>query len=211
MNIFVLSEDPIEAARAHLDKHVVKMIVEYAQLLSTAHRLLDGEKYALQSEERYAAGKKPKFVYSLPGENAVLVDGKIQIRNQRCYNVTHQNHPSAVWTRESKENYSWLSELFKATAAEYTHRYGRIHNTWAKHGKFLMTTPKKIPNAARTPFALAMPDEFKDENAVQAYRNYYLGPKATFAKWTNRPAPAWFKDTYKDYNASDFERPARAR
>ena len=28
--------------QVHLDKHVVKMPIEYAQLLSTAHRLLDG-------------------------------------------------------------------------------------------------------------------------------------------------------------------------
>ena len=32
-------------AKQHVDKHVVKMIVEYAQLLSTAHRVLDGEEY----------------------------------------------------------------------------------------------------------------------------------------------------------------------
>lgn len=28
-------------ANAHVDKHVVNMILEYAQLLSTAHRVLD--------------------------------------------------------------------------------------------------------------------------------------------------------------------------
>lgn len=37
MNIFVLASDPEECARYHCDKHVVKMVVEYAQLLSTAH------------------------------------------------------------------------------------------------------------------------------------------------------------------------------
>ena len=42
MNIFYLSSNPGECARQHCDKHVVKMIVEYAQLMSTAHRLLDG-------------------------------------------------------------------------------------------------------------------------------------------------------------------------
>lgn len=41
VNIFYLSNDPVEAARWHLDRHVVKMILEYAQLLSTAHRILD--------------------------------------------------------------------------------------------------------------------------------------------------------------------------
>ena len=42
MNIFYLSSCPAEAAESHNDKHCVKMILEYAQMLSTAHRELDG-------------------------------------------------------------------------------------------------------------------------------------------------------------------------
>lgn len=41
MNIFFLSKDPLECAQLHCNKHCVKMIIEYAQLLSTAHRVLD--------------------------------------------------------------------------------------------------------------------------------------------------------------------------
>lgn len=37
MNIFFLDPQPEIAARMHCDKHVCKMIVEYAQMLSTAH------------------------------------------------------------------------------------------------------------------------------------------------------------------------------
>ena len=44
MNIFVLDKNPIRAAQLQCDKHVVKMIVESAQMLSTAHRILDGTK-----------------------------------------------------------------------------------------------------------------------------------------------------------------------
>lgn len=36
MNIFILSEDPIEAAQFQCDKHVVKMILESAQMLCSA-------------------------------------------------------------------------------------------------------------------------------------------------------------------------------
>jgi Pyrimidine dimer DNA glycosylase len=43
MNIFVLDIDPVRCAQAHCDKHVIKMILETAQLLSTAHHVLDGE------------------------------------------------------------------------------------------------------------------------------------------------------------------------
>jgi hypothetical protein len=43
MNIFYLSEDPNEAAKMMYNKHVVKMILESAQLLCTAHIISDGE------------------------------------------------------------------------------------------------------------------------------------------------------------------------
>ena len=45
MNIFFLDENPVLAAHYHCDKHVPKMIVEYAQLMCTAHRLIDGKPY----------------------------------------------------------------------------------------------------------------------------------------------------------------------
>ena len=46
MNIFYLDKDPIIAAQMSCDKHVVKMILESAQMLSTTHRVLDGDEYA---------------------------------------------------------------------------------------------------------------------------------------------------------------------
>ena len=41
MNIFYLDKNPKIAAQMHCDKHVVKMVLEYAQILSTAHRVID--------------------------------------------------------------------------------------------------------------------------------------------------------------------------
>ena len=46
MNIFYLDRDPVIAAQMSCDRHVVKMILESAQMLSTAHRVLDGDEYA---------------------------------------------------------------------------------------------------------------------------------------------------------------------
>jgi len=43
MNIFYLSNEPDKCAQQHCDKHVVKMILETAQLLSNAHHMLDGD------------------------------------------------------------------------------------------------------------------------------------------------------------------------
>lgn len=53
MNIFFLSDDPYEAAEMQADKHVVKMILESAQLLSTAHRILDGDPLPDHRDEKF--------------------------------------------------------------------------------------------------------------------------------------------------------------
>jgi ribosomal protein L24E len=52
MNIFYLSRDPVEAAKLQCDRHVVKMILETAQLLSTAHVELDGRQVAYKATHK---------------------------------------------------------------------------------------------------------------------------------------------------------------
>lgn len=42
MNIFCTNKDPVQSAREHSYRHVIKMILEYSQILSTAHRVIDG-------------------------------------------------------------------------------------------------------------------------------------------------------------------------
>lgn len=46
-----------------------------------------------------------------------------------------------------------------------------------------------------TPFAQAMPDEYKNANdPVLAYRNYYLGEKRSFATWKEpSKQPDWWE------------------
>jgi hypothetical protein len=52
MNLFYLDRDPAEAARMQCDRHVVKMILETAQMLSTAHVELDGEQVAYKATHK---------------------------------------------------------------------------------------------------------------------------------------------------------------
>lgn len=192
MNIFVLSDDVSEAARMHLDRHVVKMVVEYAQLLSTAHRVLDGNR----QDFILPSGKKKTF-HLLNDEKTEVreIDGvfKRVIVSPNCYNITHQNHPSAVWARTTSANYQWLFDLFQELSAEYTFRYDKIHKTWHDLNAFLSKMPKNIMIGDRTVFPQAMGDEFKVPNdAIQSYRNYYNGAKAPFATWKKRETPDWF-------------------
>ena len=64
MNVFVLDDDPVVAAQLQCDKHVVKMIVESAQMLSTIHRMLDGTKEKRPSK----SGKRMVDYYRLHDE-----------------------------------------------------------------------------------------------------------------------------------------------
>jgi hypothetical protein len=185
MNIFFLDNNPVDCARQHCDKHVIKMILEYAQLLSTAHRVLDGKQLI---EQRNTNGKTRKIkVWKLESElDSVL------------YKATHSNHPSAVWVRESKQNYMWLANLLCYLCEEYTYRYGKTHKV-EKTGLcyiLLKNIPTNIPQFSITKCPLAMPDIYKIEgNIVDSYRNFYNKSKSRFATWKVRPTPLWFNPT----------------
>lgn len=189
MNIFYLSHDVDQCAQWHVDKHVVKMILETCQLLSTAHRLIDGTPTI---EKRYVAGSLPARWrqikrWSLPVDQRFPTD-----RNDVVYQATHMNHPSAVWCRANDANYMWLFDLLQALMREYTYRYGKDH-VCHKLLPYLRSPPAKIASGkfyAPTP---AMPDEYKVKgDSLQSYHNYYCGAKARMASWKNREVPVWF-------------------
>ena len=177
MNIFYLSSDPVECAKMHCDKHVVKMIIEYAQLLCTAHRIIDGELYIGKTK----TGRNVKR-WRLKGT-----------REDTLYLASHVNHPSAVWTRMSMKNYMWLFKLFAACCDEYTYRYGKVHMTDEKLRRVLRHPPNNIPLTELTEMPQAMPDHCKMSSPIDAYRNYYIQEKRGFARWTNREMPQWFQ------------------
>ena len=184
MNIFYLDSDPVKSAELHCDKHVVKMIIEYAQLMSTAHRVLDGDLY----EDRTANNHRIKR-WRLSDSNMENV----------VYKASHINHPSAIWTRASDSNYQFVYDMFVALCNEYTHRYGRVHLTEQKLKDLLQHLPNNIASADFVEPPQAMPDDVKTSNAVDAYQNYYKVYKKDFAKWTDRETPSFMQNiTGKD-------------
>jgi hypothetical protein len=56
----------------------------------------------------------------------------------------------------------------------------------------LNNIPQNINLGDITDFAQAMPDAYKNQDAVAAYRAYYLGEKARFAKWRMGNIPTWW-------------------
>lgn len=177
MNIFYLNKDPKVCAEQHVDKHCVKMILEYAQLLSTAHRVIDGDLVEGLSQ----SGRKKKLW--------VLRDE----REKSIYAATHINHPSAIWTRQSDENYDWLYVLWRELMSEYKYRYMKNHAT----ERLILQLRKKpfgITKGVFTQPTPAMPDEYKVfGDSIKSYQNYYNGDKRRMFSWKNRQIPDWIK------------------
>lgn len=108
------------------------------------------------------------------------------------YRKTHTNHPVTIWTRTSRANFLWLLEYGFAISEEYTRRYGKVHAS-SRIIKQCAEYSQKIPEGPQTPFALCMPDKYKQKCPVQSYRAYYMGEKRAIAAW-KFPAqkPEWF-------------------
>lgn len=180
MNIFYLNPNPRICAEMHLDKHVVKMIIEYAQLLSTAHRVLDGERFIDKTANNRSI------------QRWRLQDATLE---KNLYKATHSNHPSAVWVRQSTQNYMWLAELLEELCKEYTYRYGKIHKVERDGLMQILKNnfPVMLNDSGFTEPTPAMPDTYKVTNdSIRSYQNYYIHDKARFAKWKNRETPEWF-------------------
>jgi len=178
MNIFYLHNDPRTCAEMHVDKHCVKMILEYAQLLSTAHRVLDG----IQVVGLSKSGRK-QTRYELS-----------DTRDGILYSATHINHPSAIWVRKGVQNYMWLAELLEMLCGEYTYRYGKIHKVERDGLMQLLKNefPKNLPIAPFTEPTPAMPDHYKVHgDSISSYKNYYLGDKQRMFSWKKRETPSW--------------------
>ena len=181
MNIFYVDSDPEVAARNMVDRHVVKMILETAQLLSTAHRVIDGEEYVGQSQ----SGRKAKR-WRLSGNVDAIM-----------YAATHINHPSAVWVRENSANYDWLYDHLLALGSEYTHRYGRTHLTIDKLKDILKDAPENLTQSnVMTTMPSCMDKQYIiDADPIINYRNYYNYGKTDLLRWSNRPPPQWIDGT----------------
>ena len=171
MNIFFLHLLPEICAQMHLDKHVIKMILETAQLLSSAHHMTNCSVYT------------PR------------------------YKLTHQKHPSSIWTRQSVENYKWLAQLGLELCKEYTYRYKKIHKSQVEIEMLAQNIPD-LPDLPFTPPLQAMPDMYKSpdcaradrsiENTIEAYRAYYFFGKERILSWkgkfNGREVPVWITE-----------------
>lgn len=173
MNIFALSPCASTSAEWLCDKHVVKMILETGQMLSTAHHELKSE---YLSKYNYY---KPAYV------------------NHPCTIWARTSHGNYIWLYEHFER---LCQLYEEIYGK-THLTWAKLAIPCRMTPFKLTGKFKTPDSDvlhRTEFPQCMPDEYKDEDPHVAYRKYYIGEKLSFAEYKNRKIPAWIdsKDVY---------------
>ena len=186
MNLFVLSKDPVEAAQAHGDKHVVKMVLEAVQMLYSAHWTAE---HSCLLEERYSVRLAAlQRTLSVP-DSMLLAPEKISGGH---YRPVHLHHPCTIWIRYCIGNYMWAVDLALALATEYEFRYGKIHSCKA-HAVWLKLNPPCLRQLPRMGFAVAMDPKFRVKGVVESYIKFYQESKRErgLTTYTRRELP-WF-------------------
>lgn len=166
MNIFYLDPLPRTCAQMHCDKHVVKMILEAGQMLSTAHRVLSpaeySDKYDLY-QISFEDHPSTKWCMANSGNYHWLSNLFDELNLEYWFRFGSKHEPQR-----------WHSASRLIDALGHT-------PLWIPQGKFF-----EPPQC--------MPDKYKGPDAVGAYQRYYLGEKAYFAKWAHGPTPEWWME-----------------
>ena len=163
MNIFFLDETPKFSAQYLCDKHIPKMLLESAQMLSTAVRKYEEETNSTPLAEpiyksaypnhpmtKWVCETKDNFDWTL--DNALAIYDEYKLR----FNKIHKS-------------YKVLKNIIDFELNPH------------------------IPEGDFTEPPQCMPDEYRDKDYVTAYRKYYRGAKKYFAKWEKgRSFPEWW-------------------
>lgn len=107
MNIFALDESPMTAAQMHCDKHVVKMVLETAQILSTVHHLEDVPQQAYLREHIYKPTHKNHPCTVWARENTANYSWLVQLMYHLGQEYTHRYRKF----HKSMDLYSYLSKV----------------------------------------------------------------------------------------------------
>ena len=169
MNLFILSLIQKEIAQYMMDKHVSKILLEAVQMLCSCKRILD------------------------PDDTICI--------NDKIYKLAHKNHPVTIWCRKSKANFVWVLDLIEELHKEWRFRYSHPETKFHKSYLIALILKENIPSNEKfeeeglTPFALAMPQQYKTDDPVLSYRNYYMSEeKQKIATWKKkRDKPEWYK------------------
>ena len=199
MNIFFLDARPINAARFHGDRHVVKMVLETAQLLSTAHRVVDSiDDDSKLYKATHINHPMSKWVRS-SWTNYIWAYGLFHHLCDEYTNRFGKIHKSS----------SLMSQLDKPPIGIQNQSYERnfFQNTirFRMHLAFTMLPPLCMPNPNIFKSFIETLHDQSAYSVTHTYRNYYL------LKWLNgtveynkgRAMPKWLKTRIQNLDWSE--------
>ena len=174
MNIFATHDDPVLSATELPDKHIVKMPLECCQMLAVVY--------------------SPWYKDIGP---ILKTDGSAYKTKKGAF----RNHPCTKWVAESDHNIAWLLQHGIALCDEYEYRYNKRHTCKKSLVLAGLLYQHGCPEK-HTPFARAMPDEWKYDDSIsthEAYERYiaskpwvptnYLRVPDRKPSWIDRYAP----------------------
>ena len=174
MNIFAVDRDPIRAAQALPDRHVTKMILESAQMLSIVY-----------SPHYWDIGPVMK------------VDGTPFKTAKGAF----KKHPCTIWAADKIENCAWLIQHAMGLLSEFRHRYNKKHglhqSLWNAKRLFHKSTGEVITiHSMVDGFARAMPEDIKYDKTIDditAYRRYVNTKDWVYYNYLRQPnrRPDW--------------------
>jgi hypothetical protein len=217
MNIFFLDHDLEKSALYHCDKHVVKMILEYAQILNAVMW-----RYQISAPYRVTHKNHPAVLWA-----GASIENWLFLRRLLCclndefiYRFKGDNHKSYLVAQALDQNafanqlhyFSSLNDNSIVIEVKMTQVFlEKQHsqdNTEINKQNTSQLQPEKILSLSEikslivelksflnTEFSLPpqmMPDIYKNTDVVKAYRDYYMGAKHEIAFWKKRDIPFWF-------------------
>lgn len=192
MGIFYLDDDPTVTAQAHCDRHLGRMLLDTAQILSTAWQVLarqhEGAAWVQALECDWSQPQQDTPFCELSWLHTRLCGGRI-------YRAHHETHPCVAWAALYGGNYAWLYRLGSALLDEYTYRFNRIHAcTPVMRTLELLPPPLLDTQHMWCDAPCVFPSEFiVGEDAVTNYQNYYRNCRSVIMNYTRRSEPTWLR------------------
>ncbi|MDD2470061.1 MAG: hypothetical protein PHI22_03960 [Bacilli bacterium] len=196
MNIFFLDNDVEKNAMLYHDAHVRKIIVEIAQMLSTAMHYECLINYYKYKSNDLKTIKIENDKYKINNKEYVDVPEQLQ----KIYKPAYINHPMTKWVRETGLNFYVTKNILDNLLIEYYYRFNKIHkcSELSHNLKLLYNSSLELTTPPQ-----CMPEKYKCDDFIQAYRRYYIGEKQYDKngkphKWTKRDKPEFILNAEKD-------------
>lgn len=171
MNIFFLDKDPTLNAQYHCDKHVVKMPLETAQILSSVHHIL-------------GVGKDNPFLYKLTHEKHPSVQWAAM--SEYNYNILLEIGRAlcAEYSHRYNKVHGCEDLLYSALNVN---PFTLLDNPYCREETEL---PLCMPEYIKDYYNRSHPYEI-DNLVINAYRAYYILEKNHLHSWKHRLPPLW--------------------